>query len=181
MTTLRYLLSNRSGNAFPLAITLALSIIIISCGIFEYMRLMIIASGVRDAVQSSIISVSTENYDEVYNGLREGYAGGYELSGSNWLANIDTGDVYDQLDNTLGLQYENGYHVKYAGEKVEYSLSGLSVNIINASFAPSNGESAGSFLAEATVLLEVPLSFGWEALPPMSIKLKLSAGYTPKY
>lgn len=181
MTKLIKLLSSRLGNSMPLAIFIALSIVIISCGVFEYMRLMIIASGVRDAVQSSVISVATENYDKLYNGLREGYSGAYELSGSDWQSNVDTGDIYAQLDSKLGLINENGYHIKYADEKVEYKLSGLSVNIINAPFAPQDRNSAGKFLAEATVYLEVPLSFGWEALPPMKINLKLKAGYTPKF
>ena len=49
---------------------------------FEYMRLMIVAQGVRDSVQSAIVDVATENWDEAYAGLREGYSGGYQLSGS---------------------------------------------------------------------------------------------------
>ena len=45
--------------------------LILACVVFEYMRLMIVAQGVRDSVQSAIVAVATENWDEAYPGLRE--------------------------------------------------------------------------------------------------------------
>ena len=64
-------ISDRSGNALPLACAIVIAVLLISSVIMEYIRLNIIADGVRNALQASIISVSTGNYDEVYNGLRE--------------------------------------------------------------------------------------------------------------
>ncbi|SHH69593.1 hypothetical protein [Desulfosporosinus lacus] len=178
---MKNLLKNKGGDGSLIAVVIVISILLISSSVYEYIRLTIIARGVRDAVQSSIISVATTNYDEVYNGLREGYSGGYSLEGSSWDESLDTGDIYSQLDSTLGLTRQNGKHVKYARETLEYSLWGLNVAIINAPFAPSNADSAGKFLAEATLELEVPLSFGWESLPPMCITLHVKASYTPKF
>ncbi|HWR57061.1 MAG TPA: hypothetical protein VN462_11155 [Negativicutes bacterium] len=175
------LLRSKRGDGNLLAIVVVISILLISCSVYEYTRLMIIAGGVRDAVQSSIISVATTNYDEVYNGLREGYSGGYTLDGDYWDESLDIGDIYGQLDSTLGLTRQSGKHVKYAGETLEYSLWGLDVDIKNAPFAPSSAGAADKFLAEATIELEVPLSFGWESLPPMRITLHVKAGYTPKF
>lgn len=103
---------------------------------------------VRDVVQSSIISVATTNYDEVYNGLREGYSGGYTLSGTSWDETLDTGDIYGQLDSTLGLARQGGHHLKFTGDMQEYALWGLDIDILNAPFAPSNANSAGKFLAD---------------------------------
>lgn len=65
--------------------------LILACVVFEYMRLVIVAQGVRDSVQSAIVAVATENWDEAYPGLREGYSGGYQLSGSSWMQNVTTG------------------------------------------------------------------------------------------
>lgn len=175
-------LSNKSGNGFPLAIAAVLAILMISCVIFEYMRLTIIASGVRDAVQSAIIAAATENYDKVYNGLREGYSGGYTLTDSGaWQEQVSAGDVFRRLDETLGLTVQGSKHIQYAGEQMEYTLSGLSVTVRNAPFAPSSPDATSKFMAEAVIHLEVPLSFGWSALPLMQATLRVKAGYTPKF
>jgi hypothetical protein len=178
---MKNLLRSKNGDGSLIAVVVVISILLVSCSVYEYIRLTIIARGVRDAVQSSIISVATTNYDELFNGLREGYSGGYTLDGDNWDESLDIGDIYGQLDSALGLTKQSGKHVKYAGEALEYSIWGLDVDIKNAPFAPSNTNSADKFLAEATIELEVPLSFGWESLPPMRITLHVKAGYTPKF
>jgi len=175
------ILRSKSGNSYPLAIAIALSIVIISCGAFEYMRLMLIAQGVRDGVQSAIISVATENYDDVYASLREGYSGGYVNNGGGFTEQLDLGDVYARLDSVLGLRRQGAYHVKYAEDVMEYRISNLNVHVANAPFAPSDRGTAQKFQAEATIHLEVPLSFGWSNLPPMTINLRCIAGYTPKF
>ena len=103
MTKIKRILRCKKAMSYPLIIAIALSIVIVACGAFEYMRLMLIAQGVRDAVQSSIISVSTGNYSDVYSSLREGYSGGYVNEGSGFNEKINTGDVYARLSNLLGL------------------------------------------------------------------------------
>ena len=182
MTKIKAILKSKKAMSYPLAIAIALSIVIISCGAYEYMRLMIIAQGVRDGVQSAIISVSTGNYSDVYSSLREGYSGGYVNDGGGFNEQINTGDVYGRLDRLLELRREGAYHVKYVdGDVMEYRVSSLDINIINAPFAPSDREAAQKFLAEATIFLEVPLSFAWSNLPPMRITLHCKAGWTPKF
>ncbi len=111
MIKLYGIIRESKGSAFPLMVAIALALVIIMCGISEYMRLMIIASGVRDAVQSAVIAAANDNYDDVYNGVREGYSGGYALSGSTWEDSLDYGDIYDRLDRTLGLQKNGGGHI----------------------------------------------------------------------
>lgn len=175
------ILRNERGSSFPLAVAVALTLVMILCGISEYLRLMIIAQGVRDAVQSAIISTVNDNYDDVYHGVREGYSGAYRPVDSAWEDSLDYGDIYAYLDNTLGLQKNGGYHVKYAGEAVEFRLSGLAVDIRNAPLAPSNPADAQGFLADAVLRLEVPVSFGGEILPSMRINLKVQARYMPLF
>ena len=172
----------KKAMSYPLIIVIVLGIVIISCAAFEYMRLMLIAQGVRDGVQSAIISVSTGNYSDVYASVREGYSGGYVNDGGGFTEQLNTGDVYARLIELLGLRREGAFYVKYVNDNVvEYKVSNLVVNVINAPLAPDDRDEAQRFLAEATIFLEVPLSFGWSVLPPMRINLNAKAGWTPKF
>lgn len=172
-------LRNKNGNALPLACIIVICLLLISSVIMEYIRITIIASGVRDALQTSVISVSTQNYDKVYNGLREGYSGGYnKMGGGVWQERLNYGDIYAELNQLLGL---NGVHTKTTGGDIEYRLSDLSVNIINSPFAPTNTNSSNKFTADAKINLHVPLTFGWGILPPIKITIKTTAGYIPKF
>lgn len=174
-------IENKNGNAIPLACVLVISLLLVSSTIMEYIRLTVIVNGIREALQASIISVSTQNYGKVYNGLREGYSGGYDkVIGGGWKERLDYGEIYSELDRILGL---NGNHTKITGVQnhIEYSLSGLLVNIINSPFAPANTYSANKFTADAKINVRLPLSFGWGILPPISLTIKTTAGYIPKF
>ena len=178
MTRLINCFRDKKGSSFPLIIAITLALVIIMCGILEFFRLNISASGVKEAVQDAIIITVTDNYANVYHGVREGYSGGYLPDGSSFSYSVDTGDVYDHMDTTLGTTVESGKHIKYSGDVVEYKLSGLEVTVRNAPLAPSSPRNAQHFEADAVILLEVPVQFGGKQLPPMKIKLKVQAGYT---
>jgi len=182
MSRLCRIIKDKSGESFPLIVAIALALVMILCGITEYMRLNIIAQGVRDAVQTAIISTVNDNYDDVYHGVREGYSGGYQPNDSSFEESLDYGEIYAQLDSLLGLSRSGGYHVKYTADgHVEFKLSGLSVEIINAPLAPSDPAHTQKFIANATIRLEVPVSFAGKLLPPMKITLKLQAGWTERF
>jgi len=178
MRKLIHCIKEKKGSSFPLTIAVTLALLLILCGILEYFRLNIIAGGVREAVQDAIISTVNDNYANVYHGVREGYSGGYQPDDSSFSYSVDLGDVYGHLDNTLGTGIESGRHVKYSGDVVEYTLSGLEVTVRNAPFAPSSSQNAQRFEADAMIILEVPVQFAGKWLPPMRIKLKVQAGYT---
>ena len=182
MTRMKRLLTDRSGaTSFPLIVAITLALVIIFAGISEYLRLLVIAQGVRDAVQSAVIATVTENYDDVYHGVREGYSGAYQPMAENFEESLDYGDIYSRMDSVLGLLRSGGYHVKttISGD-MEYRVWGLVVDIGNAPFAQGDSE-LDRFSADCTIELEVPVSFGGTLLPPMRITVKTSAGYTPKF
>ena len=181
MRKLRALCKDRSGKGAPLILAVVLICIILSAVVFEYARLQLIAQGVRDAVQSAVVDVATQNWDEAYAGLREGYSGGYELADAAWYQNVTSGNVYGRLKDVLGLEYEGGSYVKYSGPATEYTLSGLTLAVENAPLAPSNPTGITQLNVTGTVRLQVPLSFGWSHLPPMEIVLRLKSSYVPKF
>lgn len=175
------ILKDKKGSSFPLIIAVTLSVLLIFCGAYEAIRLMIIVQGVRDAVQSAVISTVNDGYDDVYHGVREGYSGAYQPSAGEFEESLDYGDVFGRLDELLGLRTENGYHVKYAGSQMEFRLSELSVSLRNMPLAPSNPDNGKGFLADTVIKLEVPVSFAGKVLPPMTVILKIQAKYMPLF
>lgn len=173
------LMKGKRGDGFPLTIAVTLCLLLIFCGISEYFRVTIIAQGVRDAVQQSVISTINDNYDEVYHAVREGYAAGYSpADDGTWIETIDTGNIYAQLAVTLGLTSTGDGYASYAGDELEYTISDLTVTLSNNALA--SGESEG-YLADATLILEVPSSFAGKLLPPLRMTLKVQAKYIPKF
>ena len=63
MNRLKTVLKDRSGQGTPMILAVVVCCLILACVVFEYMRLMIVAQGVRDSVQSAIVAVATENWD----------------------------------------------------------------------------------------------------------------------
>ena len=178
---IKTLLRSKKGfSSAPLAVVIALVGMMFFVVLWQIVRLVTISAGVKDAVQSAVIATSVGNYSNVYDGVREGYSGGYRYSGNSWRSAISTGDVYGRLDKLLGLKTSGGKHTKANSDGVEYSVYGLSVNIDNAQFAPTSGD-IPQFCATSYITLEVPLSFCGDVLPPMKVQLMVKSKYTPKF
>lgn len=168
---IKLLRSKKGFSSAPWAVVIALAGMMFFVVMWQIIRLVIIAAGVKDAVQSAVISTSVGNYSNVYDGVREGYSGGYRYSGNSWKTSVSTGDVYGRLDQLLGKSNSDG---------TEFAVYGLSVNVDNAQFAPTSGDIT-QFSATSYITLEVPLSFCGDILPPMKIRLCMKSKYTPKF
>ena len=111
-------------------LAIVLVLLMLFCAIAEFSRLWIIAQGVKEAAQQAVISTVNDNYDDVYHAVREGYAAGWYPDGTGrWDESIDTGDVYGQLSETLGLEntaggygsaFENSAHASAASAHDDY-------------------------------------------------------------
>ena len=179
MNRLRQILKDRRGVAFPLIIAIVLVLVMLMCCISEYFRLLIVAQGVRDAVQEAVISTVNDNYDDVYHAVREGYAAGWYPDGTGrWDESVDTGDVYGQLASTLGLENTGSGYQKISNGNVEYTISGLSVELSNN--ALSSGQSKG-YTAAVEIRLEVPVRFLGNLLPAAEMMLHTEAKYVPVF
>ncbi len=89
MNRLRQILKDQRGVAFPLIIAIVLVLVMLMCCISEYFRLLIVAQGVRDAVQEAVISTVNDNYDDVYHSVREGYSGAYQPLAGDFEESLD--------------------------------------------------------------------------------------------
>ena len=181
MNRLKQVLRDRRGVSFPLIIAVTLSLVILLCGVSEYLRLLIVAQGVRDAIQEAVISTVNDNYDDVYHGIREGYSGAYQPSAGEFEESLDYGHIYGRLDALLNLTNQGDYHVQYTEDgKMEFRVWDLNVDLHNASFASADSAD-NRLVADCEIELEVPVSFGGRLLPPMRMAVKVSAGYTPRF
>lgn len=174
----RMLLRDRTGSMVPLAVAATIGMLLIILGVSEYMRLVITAAGVKDAMESAVVSTVNDNYNEVYHSVREGYAAGYEPDGESFATAVDYGDIYGRMCFLLGLEEdEEGYvRINNGGER-EYRVSGLSVDIPNTALASPRG----TYYADASVKLEVPVRFAGKIVSNMSINLKVRAAYKEKF
>ena len=48
----------------PAAVAAAIAMLLIILGVSEYMRLVITAAGIKDAMESAVVSVVNDNYNE---------------------------------------------------------------------------------------------------------------------
>lgn len=175
---IKMLWRDTAGNMVPLAVAATIGMLFIILGVSEYMRLVITAAGVKDAVESAVVSTVNDNYNEVYHSVREGYAAGYEPDGEGFAAAVDYGDIYGRLCFLLGLEEDGEGYVRFYndGER-EYRISGLSVDIPNTVLASEGG----TYYADASVRLEVPVRFGGKTVSDLSINLKVRAAYKEKF
>ena len=172
------LLRDQTGSMVPLAVAATIGMLLIILGVSEYMRLVITAAGVKDAMESAVVSTVNDNYNEVYHSVREGYAAGYESDGEGFAAAVDYGDIYGRMCFLLGLEEDGeGYvRINNGGER-EYRISGLSVDIPNTALASPGG----TYYADASITLEVPVRFAGKIVSNMTIGLKARAAYKEKF
>ena len=176
---IRTVLRDKKGEATVLTVSLILGLLLLMCAMAEFFRLAVIVQGVRDGLQQSVITVATTNYDETYNGLREGYSGGYVLSGNSWRENLDYDDVLARMGTLLGADMGGDTLTKWQPKGYEYRLSDLDVEIINTPLTPGNTNK--NFEADARITIEIPLSFGWNMVPPLQMEIRTRAAYMPKF
>ncbi len=172
------ILKDEKGTTTPFLLAIILAIILISTVAYEYMRLLITATAIRDNVQSAVIESVTDNWDNSYQGLREGYSGAYTYS-DNWNELYSKGNVYLRLQRNLGVVNESGTYVKYIDDFVEYKISNLNVNVTNTEFAP-NSSNIEQLNISGTVDITVPMSYSFVSRD-MEITMRLNAKFTPKF
>lgn len=174
MRRIRRILGSSKGEGFPLTAAVTISLMLIFLAVIQYARLMIMAAGIRDAMQEAVLSAVNDNYADVYHAVREGYAAGYQPYGGGFVESYQYGDIYGRLDSILGLQPEGDCHVsRSAGGDVEYRVKNLQIEVLNGG--------ASSFEITAMVDLEVPIRYITGLLPDMRIRVRTKAAYTPKF
>ena len=166
------------GNFMPLAIALVIIMLLVTVSVTKFMELWITASGVRDAFEEALISVVTENYNETYHCVREGYAGGYEPTGYGFYESVDLGNVSGRLGNLLGLTARSDKLVKLNDHgDPDFEISEINVSVSNTHLR-TGGE---VFSAEGTLLMEISLRLEGRVMFQIPIRLKVKARMRDKF
>lgn len=179
MKRLWIILKNHSGSSVFLTAAVIFSLLIATSAGFEYLRLQVIAYGTRNAMESVVTQSCTANYDRLFNGLREGYSGAYQFTGSDWSENVDDQSIYGFVNDQLGTKYNGGEYTKSNSSGYEYKITDLRIKMTNTPFTSSGSDEQFTGIASYTVI--IPMSFGWQQSPPLEIPIEVKAGYQPKF
>lgn len=175
MKKLKQILTEQKGTMFPLPVAVSIGLLFLLLAIVELMHLYIMCDGIKDAMESAIISVVNDNYNEVYHSVREGYAAGYEPGEGSFFSSIDEGQLEDRLCRLLGLSQEEDGLVKLnENGEIQYLLSDLTSEVHNTQLRNS-GE---RFYASGSVTVHLPVRFGNKITSYAEIQLKCKAAYT---
>lgn len=168
------------GEGTPMILAIVLVLLILFCTVAEFSRVWIIAQGVRRLPNRRSSPPINDNYDDVYHAVREGYAAGWYPDGTGrWDESVDTGDVYGQLASTLGLENTGSGYQKISNGNVEYTISGLSVELSNN--ALSSGQSKVLYRRSGDPLGGNRCRFLGNLLPAAEMMLHTEAKYVPVF
>lgn len=148
--------------------------------IFEYLHVWVVATDVQKKVSSAVVSVSQDNYENIYACGREGYTGAFLFDGESWNISISPGDVYSKLKVSLGVVQAGNAYVRKAGAATDYTISGLAITAKGSRFR-SAGVTSENFEAFTTFSLEIPMSFMGEEMVPLKLKMKSKSNYSTKF
>lgn len=179
MKRLRIILKDCNGSSVFLIVAVVFCLLIVTSAGFEYLRLQVVAYGTRNAMESVVTQSCTANYDRLFNGLREGYSGAYQFTGSDWSENVDDQSIYGFLNDQLGTKYNGGEYIKSNSSGYEYKITDLKIKMTNTPFTSSGSDLQFTGIASYTVI--IPMSFGWQQSAPLEIPIEVKAGYQPKF
>lgn len=116
------------------------------------------ASGVNEAVRSSLISANVQNAETLYNGEQDMIGGSftYDASTNTWSEPVDTTPVTDLLSSKLGLTQSGADWISEVNGQENYKIEGFTVT--ESQPAASNGtpDSTKGLTITASFTLEVP-------------------------
>ncbi|MCL2637499.1 MAG: hypothetical protein FWD48_03930 [Oscillospiraceae bacterium] len=159
-------LRQKDGVSCPFVVCIVLVLLIITLGICEVIRVNIISANIRNKFQAVIISETTDNFVNMYQPLRDGYAGSHQNSGSGWQQSTLTSR--NRIQSKLNEHFNNAE----AGQLI---ISNVSFTTHSAPIAPYDANSALQFNVRGQVEVVIPFRFLWRNLPPMRLTVDVNS------
>lgn len=100
--------------SIPLMFGMFMLVFVLFFLFMESMHFTTAFSQCDDAVERSVIAVATQNWDNIYQTVREGYAGGNyrESLLEDWGKSLEPDKIMDSAVDILNLEYEDGEYVR---------------------------------------------------------------------
>lgn len=152
---IRDTLKSKRGSVFVKTGVIIYVVLIFTMGVVEFSKGVFILNGVNEHVTNSIVSVATDNVENIYRGSREMEALPLNLSGISFENMVDTKDVFEHLRDNLYLTEVNSQTLaKYKNSTgaLTYEISNVVVEYVTST------ENTASF--ETTYDIKIPLYFG---------------------
>lgn len=172
------------GSMAPVVIVVAIIAMVFFAFIWEWGRFNTIAGQVDRDVKASVNGIVSEQWDVVYQGVREGYAGAYTKNDNDaWKELVRKKHINEQLIEMMDYT-KNGniLEKKDAEGRIIYSvtLEDVEVDVTNT----QKGDLEGKALTVATeVTITIPWTFlaAYGEIPPVVINKTVKGGFTPKF
>ena len=159
----------------PVSIILGTMFFLIFLEVFKWYLLI---NRISDTMRQQSIYIMTENYNETYNSLRQGYSGAY--TNDKFFKNIvDYGDIYKRTAFELELvQNGSNYEKLDKSGLVVWYLSNFSGGIDNPEMLDRND----NLIVVLTVNLEIPVRVAGFSLPNnLIIPIKTKSKWLNKF
>lgn len=178
------------GSAYMNLMWLMFAIMLTAAAYIEYNRISHILKTVDMAYERALTAVAVNNYDEIYENVREEGAYGGAFAGGNegeygedeepvFFDDSDYGDIEDELVSLLGLTRtpDSAFLSKIsAGNVNEFSLSDFQVEI-----RQDGADADGRYRAYGKLKVRVPIYFMGKELTALDLEVRSEATWKTRW
>lgn len=165
------------GSMMILTVVVLFCLMMLSCCLLEFTRLITLVDTVQNAFDNSMLAVVSANSESAYGGSREGYSGAYDSVAGSWRSSEVDGDLRMSMQQTLNLNESGEILERIESGLVVYRLDDITYSVSNADFAGSSASE--SLSAEGTLQMAVPLHLGNLCFPSVIVTIRTNASFRP--
>lgn len=169
---------DKSGSVLINTAAVLFLMAIIFSLVYQFGRILIISSGVKEEVRNAAITAIADNYYPSFNGMREGNSGAYRLTENNWTDDINSEDIKNSLAGNYSFNQSGNTLLMYDSDgKLQYSISAVTALYKNASFASDDN----NLTVNVSYTINVPVKFLNVPLTTFSFPSSVSVAFEKKF
>lgn len=156
------------GFSYVLGIVIMLVVIMLGIAIAEVVRINIQAAAIRNKYEDAIIAMCVDNYTQLYQPVREGYAASYGNKGSGWSEN-----------NKANKEYIKSYlqTAMSSGEISQCDILDIDFTVTSAGLK----NKTQTFAINGTINVSMPFDFLWGNITPITLELNVKSKWRAKF